>query len=58
MKSLKITLLAIFSVALLTAVSQYKNDTTPNTKNPEVKKVETTLIALHKKKGVAVPTQS
>ncbi len=58
MKSLKITLVAIFSIALLTGVSSMKDTTTPeeNT-NKEVKQVEITLLANNGIKKAKIPTQ-
>lgn len=58
MKSLKITLVAIFSIVLLTGVSAL-NDTTPNEENSntEVKKVDIKLLATNGIKKDKVPSQ-
>jgi len=58
MKSLKITLVAIFSIVLLTGVSAL-NDTTPNkvNSNTEVKKVDIKLLATNGIKKDKVPSQ-
>ena len=58
MKSLKITLVAIFYIVLLTGVSAL-NDTTPNKENSntEVKKVDIKLLATNGIKKDKVPSQ-
>ncbi len=58
MKSLKITLVAIFSIVLLTGVSTL-NDTTSNKENSntEVKKVDIKLLATNGIKKDKVPSQ-
>lgn len=55
MKSLKITLLAIFSIALLTGVSQLNGDPTPTTEKEELRKGQTTVSVLKHKKKREVP---
>ncbi|WP_452222302.1 hypothetical protein [Lacinutrix salivirga] len=56
MKFLKITAVAIFSIALLASFTQTEQ-TTNDTNNHEVKKVHIDLTAMKDKKAVKLPTQ-
>lgn len=58
MKSLKITLVAIFSIVLLTGVSTLNDTTsTKENSNTEVKKVDIKLLATNGIKKDKVPSQ-
>mgnify|MGYP003644011587 FL=1 len=58
MKSLKITLVAIFSIVLLTGVSALNDTTsTKENSNTEVKKVDIKLLATNGIKKDKVPSQ-
>lgn len=56
MKSLKITVLAIFSIALLMGVNN-SNETEPTSENHEVRKAEVKLTAFTERKKNSVPQQ-
>ncbi len=57
MKSLKITLIAIASIAILTGVSSIDTETVTKEDNKEVKEVQVDLISMTDKKVSNVPTQ-
>ena len=57
MKSLKITLIAIASIAILTGVSSIETETVAKEDNKEVKEVQVDLISMTDKKVSKVPTQ-
>ncbi|MCP4054544.1 MAG: hypothetical protein GY739_16085, partial [Mesoflavibacter sp.] len=55
--SLKITLIAIASIAILTGVSSIDTETVTKENNKEVKEVQVDLISMTDKKVSKVPTQ-
>ena len=57
MKSLKVTIIAIASIAILTGVASIETISTKQENNKEVKKVQVDLISMTDKKGMSVPTQ-
>ncbi|MBB3124068.1 uncharacterized protein YceK [Mesoflavibacter sabulilitoris] len=57
MKSLKITLIAIASIAILTGVSSINTETVTKEDIKEVKEVQVDLISMTDKKVSKVPTQ-
>lgn len=56
MKSLKITVLAIFSIVLLTGVNALNTESSQEEINKEVKGVKIDLITMNGKKGLKPPT--
>jgi len=56
MKSLKITVLAIFSIGLLMGVNN-SEDTESTSENHEVRKAKVKLTAFTERKKMSVPTQ-
>ena len=57
MKSLKITLVAIFSIVLLTGVSASTSKHSNKSSNKEVKKIHKDITSIMDRKITYVPTQ-